>query len=64
MPLQGADKRMEKSFEERFGAKEGKRRYYATLNARINEGHPIRTAESGRLAKKRKHKTRKHRRKV
>jgi len=64
MPLTGKDRRMEQAFTDRYGS-EGKSVYYATLNKRINEGRPINTSESRRLAKKRKHhKARGHHRKV
>lgn len=61
MPLSGKSKKMERSFEDEYGADKGKRVFYATLNKGINRGKPYKVAESKRLAGKRKHK---HRAKV
>lgn len=58
MPLSGKSKKMERSFEDEYGAEKGKRVFYATLNKGINRGKPYKVAESKRLAGKRKHKHR------
>lgn len=59
MPLTGKDKEVASNFTRQYGPEEGKRRFYATLNARINEGHPVNIPESKRLkAKRKKHRHR------
>ena len=57
MPLTGKDRKMEQSFERGYGS-DGKSIYYATLNKRINQGRPINSPESRKLANKRKHRKR------
>lgn len=52
MPLSKHDKKMKKSFTDRY--EDGDRVYYATLQKRISEGHPIHSPESRRLEAKRK----------
>lgn len=50
MPLSGTDERIERSFESRYGKEQGKRAYYASINA----GKIKNTPEARRMAHKRK----------
>lgn len=64
MPLEKKDRKILGSMQRDYGAERGKSIYYATLQKHINEGKPINTPESKRLAAKRRHKrTRAHKRK-
>jgi hypothetical protein len=51
MPLTGKDRKVEGNFEREYGPEQGKRAFYASINAGKVKGIP----EATRMAKKRKH---------
>jgi hypothetical protein len=58
MPLTGKDKKVEGNFEREYGAKKGKRAFYASINAHKVKNIP----EAERMARKHKRSKRRSRR--